>query len=535
MTTRYDQEAYADPSAYNNEGDGYFKVSEKNQILVTANTIASDGPALFDEDELGSSKNFFMSDDAFVDRGVSDLADSVMRRHFDYEQELNLTDVSQREFEGSAVTFVPEDYFTPQDPQPSVLFTDEDVRGAADQQVRDMLFKAKRDPYFWAQWKKLKERVGEAGLKRKIAQMFDVDNAKRARLQGLNFEDRKLKEQEILREFGGGSGRRREAREDMQHNELVNAINQVNMSSEEKKRAEAEAKDTLTDLRSELSLAQREIKNLQSAAESKAKEEVDPPSQSSEISGFSNSSSENSPSSSGSSTPAPSPVSTQPPTPEVKPLPSPQPEEKITPLPTPQPEKKTTPTSSPQSEKKKSVDGPAPRSPTTPAPVPLSPSSLENFLAKYASIREGIVREDIGYDSNNLQNHKFESFVKNIYESKSLANNVKSWFTKDAAPSLVKDSGRLFKKLLMIDDSQSELVKGVEGLIATYNSSQEGQIAKKSLVEKWIEPESKKIAANVMTKLKSKEVVTPLGQKTTKPNELVTPLGQKTTKHLIRT
>jgi len=125
--------------------------------------------------------------------------------------------------------------------------------------------------------------------------------------------------------------------------------------------------------------------------------------------------------------------------------------------------------------------------------------------------------------------------VKNIYESKSLANNVKSWFTKDAAPSLVKDSGRLFKKLLMIDDSQSELVKGVEGLIATYNSSQEGQIAKKSLVEKWIEPESKKIAANVMTKLKSKEVVTPLGQKTTKPNELVTPLGQKTTKHLIRT
>ena len=152
-----------------------------------------------------------------------------------------------------------------------------------------MLFKAKRDPYFWAQWKKLKEREGEAGLKRKITQMFDVDNAKRARLQGLNFEDRKLQEQAILREFGGGSGRRREVREDMQHNELVNAINQVNMSSEERKAAEAEAEESLTDLRSELSLAQQEIKDLQAAAaKSKAKEAVDPPSQSSEISGFSN-------------------------------------------------------------------------------------------------------------------------------------------------------------------------------------------------------------------------------------------------------
>ena len=126
MTTRYDQPIYADPARYYEQGEGFFKGPEKDQILITAEAMG-EGPTLFDENDLESGMPFYMSQDAFVDRGVSDLGDSVMRRHFDYEQELNLTDVSQREFQGSQVTFVPEDYFTPQDPQPKVLFSDEDI------------------------------------------------------------------------------------------------------------------------------------------------------------------------------------------------------------------------------------------------------------------------------------------------------------------------------------------------------------------------------------------------------------------------
>lgn len=121
MTTRYD----ANPVQYKSSSwGGYLNGREVEQVLHTRLPLIAHDCALFDDPPPGESRPFGMSQSAFIDRNVSDLADSVLKRHFDDEQGVNFHDLGQRDFQGSALEFVPEAYMTPMDPMPGPMYDD---------------------------------------------------------------------------------------------------------------------------------------------------------------------------------------------------------------------------------------------------------------------------------------------------------------------------------------------------------------------------------------------------------------------------
>lgn len=121
MTTRYD----ANPVQYKSSSwGGYLNGREVEQVLHTRLPLIAHDCALFDDPPPGERRPFGMSQSAFIDRNVSDLADSVLKRHFDDEQGVNFHNLSQRDFQGSALEFVPEAYMTPMDPMPGPMYGD---------------------------------------------------------------------------------------------------------------------------------------------------------------------------------------------------------------------------------------------------------------------------------------------------------------------------------------------------------------------------------------------------------------------------
>ncbi len=120
MTTRYD---------YNPREDSDFHSHAAKDINIAGGTTlqriimqsqAVDGVGHFNFDtpyaEVTDSVNLF------IDRHVSDVSDSVMRRNFDFEQGLNVADISARSYLRGEVEMESDDYFTARDVTPKALF-----------------------------------------------------------------------------------------------------------------------------------------------------------------------------------------------------------------------------------------------------------------------------------------------------------------------------------------------------------------------------------------------------------------------------